>query len=178
MTLDQQQWQERLALLAEKHGVPGANLAIRQGDDVVEAAYGVLNVRTGVPTTTDSLFQIGSVLADALKLKLDRRNHLPASRHDPVPERRGRGSSLCTGREVLGLTSARCRRGRGSGWGAACRRSERGRSRAETSTAETGVSWRYPSVPVVRRSHKSGFVDTARLDANDPVTLRVPRSPR
>jgi CubicO group peptidase (beta-lactamase class C family) len=61
MALDQQQWQERLALLADKHGVPGASLAIRHGEETAEAAYGVLNIRTGVAATTDSLFQIGSI---------------------------------------------------------------------------------------------------------------------
>jgi CubicO group peptidase (beta-lactamase class C family) len=61
MTVDAQHWQERLALLADKHGVPGANLAILAGGEVTEAAYGVLNVRTGVEATTDSLFQIGSI---------------------------------------------------------------------------------------------------------------------
>jgi CubicO group peptidase (beta-lactamase class C family) len=61
MALDQKHWQERLTVLAGKHGVPGASLAILQGDDVVEAAHGVLNARTGVETTTDSLFQIGSI---------------------------------------------------------------------------------------------------------------------
>ena len=59
MTVDARHWQERLALLADKHGVPGANLAILADGEVTEAAYGVLNVRTGVETTTDSLFQIG-----------------------------------------------------------------------------------------------------------------------
>src|SRR3954462_1551252 len=61
MTLDMTRWQERLALLADKHGVPGASLAILDGDEVGEAAYGVLNIRTGVEATTDSLFQIGSI---------------------------------------------------------------------------------------------------------------------
>src|SRR3954449_468649 len=61
MTLDISRWQERLALLAEKHGVPGASLAILEGDEVAEAAYGVLNIRTGVEATPDSVFQIGSV---------------------------------------------------------------------------------------------------------------------
>ena len=61
MTVDAQHWQERLALLADKHGVPGANLAILADGEVTEAAYGVLNVRTGVEATTDSLFQIGSI---------------------------------------------------------------------------------------------------------------------
>jgi CubicO group peptidase (beta-lactamase class C family) len=61
MTVDGSHWSERLALLADKHGVPGANLAILADGEVVEAAYGVLNQRTGVEVTTDSLFQIGSI---------------------------------------------------------------------------------------------------------------------
>jgi len=61
VAIDSKHWQERLELLADKHGVPGANLAILAGGDVGEAAYGVLNKRTGVETTTDSLFQIGSI---------------------------------------------------------------------------------------------------------------------
>ncbi|MFC6016485.1 serine hydrolase [Plantactinospora solaniradicis] len=64
--IDARHWQRRLAVLAERHGVPGAALGIlrlgRGGEDeLVEAAYGVLNKDTGVPTTTDSVFQIGSI---------------------------------------------------------------------------------------------------------------------
>jgi len=59
--LDLAHWQRRLAVLAEKHHVPGAQLGILDGDDLVEAAYGVLNKRTGQPATTDSVFQIGSI---------------------------------------------------------------------------------------------------------------------
>jgi dipeptidyl aminopeptidase/acylaminoacyl peptidase/CubicO group peptidase (beta-lactamase class C family) len=65
--LDVTHWQQRLARLAEKHRVPGAQLGIlRLGadgspDELLETAYGVLNVRTGAPATTDSLFQIGSI---------------------------------------------------------------------------------------------------------------------
>ncbi|MEU8821671.1 serine hydrolase domain-containing protein [Actinoplanes sp. NPDC048796] len=55
------QWTERLAELAERHHVPGATLGISHGEQRIEAAYGVLNLRTGVPVTTDSLFQIGSI---------------------------------------------------------------------------------------------------------------------
>jgi len=61
MALDQAHWQERLALLADKHGVPGAQFAVLQGDEIVETSYGVLNLRTGTPVTADALFQIGSI---------------------------------------------------------------------------------------------------------------------
>ncbi|GLY93188.1 serine hydrolase domain-containing protein [Actinoplanes sp. NBRC 103695] len=82
MSLDTAQWGRRLAELAERHHVPGAALGILQGDEVAEAAYGVLNLRTGVPVTTDSLFQLGSIskvwtatlvmqLVDEGKLALD-----------------------------------------------------------------------------------------------------------
>jgi CubicO group peptidase (beta-lactamase class C family) len=65
--VDVTHWQQRLARLAERHKVPGAQLGIlRLGtdgsdDELVEAAYGVLNVRTGAPVRTDALFQIGSI---------------------------------------------------------------------------------------------------------------------
>jgi CubicO group peptidase (beta-lactamase class C family) len=82
MTLDRAHWQERLALLAQKYDVPGATLAILADGETAEAAYGVLNLRTGAPVTTDSLFQIGSItkvwtgtlvmqLVDEGKLDLD-----------------------------------------------------------------------------------------------------------
>ncbi len=63
--LDQTQWQGRLEELASRHRVPGATLGILRvapegKDEVVEAAHGVLNKVTGVETTTDSVFQIGS----------------------------------------------------------------------------------------------------------------------
>jgi CubicO group peptidase (beta-lactamase class C family) len=55
------QWQERLTELAQRHRVPGAALAVLAGGEVVQAAAGLLNVETKVDTTTDSLFQIGSI---------------------------------------------------------------------------------------------------------------------
>lgn len=58
---DAARWQGLLGELAERHQVPGAGLAVLAGGEVHEAATGVLNVETGVPTTTDSVFQIGSV---------------------------------------------------------------------------------------------------------------------
>ncbi|GAA3563575.1 serine hydrolase [Kribbella ginsengisoli] len=59
--IDASHWQRRLSTLAAKHGVPGATLGILRGDELVEAAFGVLNKNTGVEVTTDSLFQIGSM---------------------------------------------------------------------------------------------------------------------
>lgn len=60
--------QERLAaispLLAEsaaKYRVPGAALAVLLGDETAEFATGVVNARTGVETTNDAVFQIGSI---------------------------------------------------------------------------------------------------------------------
>ena len=49
--MDQNHWQHRLALLADKHGVVGASLAIQEGADTVTAATGLLNARTGHPVT-------------------------------------------------------------------------------------------------------------------------------
>ncbi|MEU7476639.1 serine hydrolase domain-containing protein [Lentzea sp. NPDC042327] len=53
--------QQNLPELVARHGVPGATAAVLAGDELVEAAAGVLNKKTGVETTTDSLFQIGSI---------------------------------------------------------------------------------------------------------------------
>ncbi|PRY44698.1 serine hydrolase [Umezawaea tangerina] len=86
--IDAAHWRRRLARLAERHRVPGAQLGIlrlgsgESDDELVEAAHGVLNVRTGAPVGTDSLFQIGSItkvwtatvvmaLVDEGKLDLD-----------------------------------------------------------------------------------------------------------
>ncbi len=63
--LDAHHWQSRLDVVAQKHGVVGAQLGIlRIGsgpDEMVRAAYGTLNKLTGVPVTNDSIFQIGSI---------------------------------------------------------------------------------------------------------------------
>lgn len=65
--IDVGHWERRLAALAERHGVPGAQLGIlRLGaggrpDEVVRAATGLLNASTGAPVSTDSIFQIGSI---------------------------------------------------------------------------------------------------------------------
>ncbi len=65
--IDGAHWQRRLATLAARHRVPGASLGILRldpttgDDDVVTAAYGVLNKETGAAATPDALFQIGSM---------------------------------------------------------------------------------------------------------------------
>ncbi|WP_193614349.1 serine hydrolase [Nocardioides lijunqiniae] len=64
--IDVAHWEHRLAQLAERHGVPGAQLGILRyspdgEDEVVTAAHGVLHVESGVQATPDSLFQIGSI---------------------------------------------------------------------------------------------------------------------
>ena len=52
---------DRLADVARRNRIPGAAIAVRQGDLLAEAATGVLNISTGVEATTDSLFHIGSI---------------------------------------------------------------------------------------------------------------------
>jgi CubicO group peptidase (beta-lactamase class C family) len=53
-----QRWLDQAVI---RHGVPGAAVAVGVGDDLAEAASGVVSRDTGVETTTDSVFQIGSV---------------------------------------------------------------------------------------------------------------------
>ena len=52
---------EQLPSLLAEHDVPAAAVAVSLGDEVVDAAAGVLNLSTGVEATTDSVFQIGSI---------------------------------------------------------------------------------------------------------------------
>jgi CubicO group peptidase (beta-lactamase class C family) len=53
--------QRRLDTLAAQHRVVGASFALLHGDEVVEAATGIANLRSGMPATTDTIFQIGSI---------------------------------------------------------------------------------------------------------------------
>jgi CubicO group peptidase (beta-lactamase class C family) len=53
--------EKKLAELIEVHNVPGAQLAVLDGDTITEVAAGVLSVRTGSPVTTDALFLPGSI---------------------------------------------------------------------------------------------------------------------
>ncbi|MFF2958901.1 serine hydrolase domain-containing protein [Streptomyces sp. NPDC057963] len=55
-------WTARLAELADRHSVPGANLGIlHRGELIAEAAVGLANTEAGIEATTDTLFQIGSI---------------------------------------------------------------------------------------------------------------------
>jgi CubicO group peptidase (beta-lactamase class C family) len=82
VTADLAHWQHRLDELSTEHNVPGASLAILDGGELTEVASGVINSGTAVETTTDSVFQIGSITkvwtttllmqqADQGKLNLD-----------------------------------------------------------------------------------------------------------
>ena len=105
--------QQKLGELIDSHGVPGAQLAVLDGDEIVEAAAGVLSVRTGCPVTTDALFLPGSIgklytatlvlmLADEGKLDLDTtiRAYLPEFR---VADERA--AEIVTVRNLLSHTS-------------------------------------------------------------------------
>src|SRR5687767_7848408 len=58
--IDRGELAERLTAAITEHDVPGAALGVLQGDEVVAVAGGVVNLNTGVETTTDTVFQIGS----------------------------------------------------------------------------------------------------------------------
>ncbi|MEO6089116.1 MAG: serine hydrolase domain-containing protein [Umezawaea sp.] len=61
MTFDHTRWQTRLDEQARAHHVPGAVLAVLADGEIHELATGVLHRGTGVTTTVDSVFQIGSI---------------------------------------------------------------------------------------------------------------------
>ncbi|MEV0033960.1 serine hydrolase domain-containing protein [Nocardia sp. NPDC050793] len=52
---------KRLPEVIAAHGVPGAVVGVYANGEFLDRAAGVLNTRTGVPVTTESLFQIGSI---------------------------------------------------------------------------------------------------------------------
>src|SRR4051794_30211147 len=61
MSFTQVELEKKLAELIESHRVPGAQLAVLDGDTMTEVAAGVLSLRTGCPVTTDALFLPGSI---------------------------------------------------------------------------------------------------------------------
>ncbi len=92
----------RLEALARERGIPGAVVAVLAGDEIHEWATGVTNLATGVATTPETVFQIGSItkvwtatlvmqLLDERRLELDApvRTYLPDLRFaDPVATER------------------------------------------------------------------------------------------
>ncbi|MEV7662589.1 serine hydrolase domain-containing protein [Paenarthrobacter sp. NPDC089316] len=107
-------WLEgRLPALLAENQVPGAAIAVSVKGEVIEAAAGVLNKATGVETTVDSLFQIGSItklwtatlvmqLVDEGKVDLDLpvRNYLPGFRLDDES-----AAAVITTRQLLSHTA-------------------------------------------------------------------------
>ncbi|MGW5054004.1 serine hydrolase domain-containing protein [Actinokineospora sp. NPDC004072] len=92
-----------LGKLIAEHGVPGAQVAVLAGGEIQAEAAGVLNLRTGVETTPDAIFKVGSItkiwvatlvqqLVDEGALDLDRpvRDYLPGFRpsHPAAPTTR------------------------------------------------------------------------------------------
>jgi CubicO group peptidase (beta-lactamase class C family) len=103
----------RVDELIAEHNVPGAQLALLDGDEIVETAAGVLSIRTGCPVTTDALFLPGSIgklytatlvlmLVDEGKVDLDTpiRAYLPDFRVKDA-----RAAEIVTVRNALSHTS-------------------------------------------------------------------------
>lgn len=61
MSFTQAELEKKLAQLIEAHHVPGAQLAVLDGDAITEVTAGVLSQRTGWPVTADALFLPGSI---------------------------------------------------------------------------------------------------------------------
>lgn len=59
--IDERELGSRLRSLIRKYQVPGAALGILRDGKVTEVAAGVVNLNTGVKTTPDTVFQIGSM---------------------------------------------------------------------------------------------------------------------
>lgn len=109
----QEELQVKLAELIGKHGVPGAQLAVLDGDAITEVAAGVLSTRTNFPASTDALFLPGSIgkvytatlilmLVDEGKLDLD----LPIRTYLPdFQVRDERARDVVTARNLLSHTS-------------------------------------------------------------------------
>jgi CubicO group peptidase (beta-lactamase class C family) len=61
LVVDAAYWRSRLAQLIDEHGVPGAALGILRDGQIIDVAAGVLNRRTQVAATPDSVFNLGSI---------------------------------------------------------------------------------------------------------------------
>ncbi|WGW13571.1 serine hydrolase domain-containing protein [Saxibacter everestensis] len=111
MTLDRVE--DRIAAILTEHSTPGAAVGILHGGEVTELVYGIKDVRTGEPVTTDTVFQCGSLtkswtalafmqLVDEGMVHLDEpvRTYLPGFRvADPE------ASARITSRQLLNHTN-------------------------------------------------------------------------
>jgi CubicO group peptidase (beta-lactamase class C family) len=61
LIVDAQEWRDRLDTMITAHGVPGAVVGVLADGQITEIPAGVLGVRTKVPVTADSIFQLGSI---------------------------------------------------------------------------------------------------------------------
>lgn len=99
--------------LSRKHGVPGATVAVSVADEVVDAATGLLSLRTQVATAPDSVFQIGSITKVwtatlAMQLVAEGALDLDAPVCEYTPEFRTRdksASAAITSRHLLAHTA-------------------------------------------------------------------------
>jgi CubicO group peptidase (beta-lactamase class C family) len=98
--------------LLEKHGVPGAQVAVLDNGEIHDEAAGVLSLHTQVETTTDSVFKIGSItkpwtatlvqqLVTEGALDLDQ----PVRHHLPGFQLKDQASDTITARHLLTHTS-------------------------------------------------------------------------
>jgi CubicO group peptidase (beta-lactamase class C family) len=104
--------QDRLDTLARDHHVPGATLAVAKGDELVEFATGLINLRTGVQATTDTVFQIGSntkIMTTTLIMQLVEAGEVvldaPVRSYVPTFELAESGADEITVRHLLTHTS-------------------------------------------------------------------------
>jgi CubicO group peptidase (beta-lactamase class C family) len=105
--------QQRLDVWRERYHVAGAALGVMLGDEVISVGSGVVNVDTGVETTPDSVFQIGSitkVLTTTLIMQLvdEGRVELDAPARSFLPDLRfadERATAAVTVRHLLTHTS-------------------------------------------------------------------------
>ncbi|MEU0572157.1 serine hydrolase domain-containing protein [Nonomuraea sp. NPDC005983] len=96
----------RLDEAARAHGVPGAAVAVYAAGELHEAATGVVNADTGVETTPDSLFQVGSttkVWTAALVMQLAEEGLIGLDRPvtDYLPEFSVADGAVITVRQLL-----------------------------------------------------------------------------
>ncbi|HZP71886.1 MAG TPA: serine hydrolase domain-containing protein [Gaiellaceae bacterium] len=108
-----EQLQTKLEGLIGEHGVPGAQLAVVDGDAITEVSAGVLSVRTGCAVTPDALFlpgSIGKLYTATLVLMLvdDGKLDLDTPIHAYLPDFRvkdARAAEIVTPRNLLSHTS-------------------------------------------------------------------------